>query len=82
MTAAYGGQSDWYLPNRGEWDAMYAARASLPVEYAFSSTRGYMASEEASATLAHELAGSSGGWMTFTKTGLNPNIFGRPIRAF
>ena len=82
MTAAYGGQSDWYLPNRGEWNAMYAARASLPVEYAFSSTRGYMASEEASAGWAHELAGSSGGWMTFTKTGLNANIFGRPVRAF
>ena len=80
MTASYGGKSDWYLPSRGEWNAMWAARANLSGY--FVSTEGYMASEESSATWAHEMAGSSGGWMTYTKTGLNANIFGRQIRAF
>ena len=80
MTASSGGKSDWYLPSRGEWNAMWAARANLSGY--FVSTEGYMASEESSATWAHEMAGSSGGWMTYTKTGLNANIFGRQIRAF
>jgi hypothetical protein len=78
MTATYGGQSDWYLPNRAEIDAMYAARANLPGYFPVSVA--FMASEESSATWAHEFY--LGTWTTFTKYGLNAAIFGRPIRAF
>ena len=79
VTATYGGKSDWYMPSRGEWDAMYAARASLPIVFA---GRGQMASEEASAAWAHEMNGNNGLWTTYTKTGLNAGIGSFPIRAF
>ncbi len=72
--------TDWYLPNRGEWNAMYAARANLPGY--FSSVQGYMASEESSASQVHEMVGSSGGWQTYHKTVLHTSIFSRAIRAF
>ena len=72
--------TDWYLPNRGEWNAMYAARANLPGF--FSSVQGYMASEESSAIQVHEMVGSSGGWQTYHKTVLHSSIFSRAIRAF
>ena len=91
MTATYGGKSDWYLPNKVEWEAMWAARANLSGY--FVDGNGYMASEEQAADWAYELYGSapSGGaggtwatygWYQYTKTGLNPNIYSRAIRAF
>jgi hypothetical protein len=79
VTATFGGKSDWYMPSRGEWDAMYAARASLPITFA---DRGQMASEEAAAGTVHEMIGNTGGWQTYTKAGLNAGIGSFPIRAF
>lgn len=53
----------------GEWDAMWAARENPPG--LISSGLGYVGSEESSANQVYELAGSSGGWMTNIKIGLN-----------
>jgi hypothetical protein len=80
MTASYGGKSDWYLPSRGEWDAMWAASANLSGY--FVSTEGYMASEESAPGWAYEMKGSDGTWTRYTETGLNANISGRQIRSF
>jgi len=79
VTATFGGKSDWYMPSRGEWDAMYAARASLPITF---TGRGQTASEEAAAGTIHEMNGNNGLWTTYTKAGLNAGIGSFPIRAF
>ncbi len=79
-TRTSGGLSDWYLPNMGEWNAMWAARAYVPGY--FESGKGYLASEEANANQSREISGTDGSALTFTKTTGHVAIWSRAIRAF
>jgi hypothetical protein len=72
--------TDWYLPNKAEWNVMWAERANLPGY--FATDRAYMASEESSASQIWKMSGSTGTWGTYHKTVLHSQIWSRAIRAF
>jgi hypothetical protein len=74
------GLTDWYVPNKAEWNAMWAARANLPGY--FDSSRAYMASEESSASQIPKINGATGAWGDYHKTVLHTSIYSRAIRAF
>jgi hypothetical protein len=71
--------TDWYLPNTGEWNAMYAERVMLGF---FIDGQGYLASEDATTASAKELVGADGTWVTFSKISTHGAIHSRAIRAF
>ena len=81
VTATSGGKSDWYIPSRGEWDAMYAAKTAASITFFVSGT-GFLSSEEASASNVHEIINGTGAWTTYTKINTHAAISTRAIRAF
>ena len=80
VTRAYRGNGldDWYLRARDELSQIHLQRTL----FGLVDGTGLLASEQAGVNTVHEIAASTGGWMTFTKHEGNVAILTSAIRSF